>query len=213
MRRIHFLLATAGMVVAICATGAQAQDQPGRDACVEKLSETGGPDAQNGVEVLDTMWGEAGTLVTMRDAGGTVWECLGYDDGTSEVPTVVDAADDGGGAMAGSEGPENDGTTTTERIEFSTGTTGATYGGSLTPGSSTRYVLGASDGKFLDVRVSPDGPGISYQIFNPDGSFLLDMVDADTPYRGQLFQSGDHVVEVINRGDASTTYGVAFEIE
>jgi hypothetical protein len=74
-------------------------------------------------------------------------------------------------------------------------------------------VLGARDGQFLDVQVSPGGAGISYQIFNPDRSFLLDMIDADKPYRGQLFQSGDHVVEVINRGDATTSYRVVFGIE
>jgi hypothetical protein len=110
------------------------------------------------------------------------------------------------------EGPENDGDTTTVQVKFSAGSSGATYDGSLTRGSSTRYVLGARDGQFLDVQVSPGGPGISYQIFNPDQSFLLDMIDADKPYRGQLFQSGDHVVEVINRGDATTSYRVVFGI-
>ena len=37
-----------------------------------------------------------------------------------------------------------------------------------------------------------------YQIFNPDGSFLLDQMGAAQEYRGQLWQSGDHVIEVIN---------------
>jgi hypothetical protein len=74
-------------------------------------------------------------------------------------------------------------------------------------------VLGAKDGQFLTVRVSPGGPGISYQIFNPDNSFLLDMMSPDKPYRGQLWQSGDHVVEVINRGQASASYSVAIGIE
>jgi hypothetical protein len=204
------------MAAAMVTAAARAQEQPGRDACVEKLRQTGGPDAQNGIEVLDTQWSQAGTLVTMRDAGGTVWECLGYEDGAAEMPTVVDAADDGGGAMAvnpAREGPENDGETTTVQVRFSAGASGATYDGSLTRGSSTRYVLGARDGQFLDVQVSPGGAGISYQIFNPDQSFLLDMIDADKPYRGQLFQSGDHMVEVINRGDATTSYRVVFGIE
>jgi hypothetical protein len=74
-------------------------------------------------------------------------------------------------------------------------------------------VLGARNGQFLDVRVMPEGPGISYQIFNPDGSFLLDQVDASQAYRGQLWQDGDHVVEVINRGGENTSYAVSFAIE
>jgi hypothetical protein len=201
MNRSHVPLAAA-MCLALAAPAALAQ--AGRDACVEKLRETGGPDAQNGVEVLDTQWSQAGTLVTMRDAGGTVWVCLGYDDGAAEVPTVVDAADDGGGAMAvnpAREGPENDGDTTTVQVKFSARSSGATYDGSLSRGSSTRYVLGARDGQFLDVQVSPGGPGISY------------LVDAGLPYRGQLWQSGDHVVEVYNRGDATASYRVVFCIE
>ena len=118
--------------------------------------------------------------------------------------------------MAGNtarEGPEAGGTTGTQPVHFAKGTTGSTYDGTLTPGSSMRYVLGARKGQFLDVAVMPDGPGISYQIFNPDGSFLLDMMAPDTPYRGQLWQSGDHVVEVINRGDAPGSYRVSFSIE
>jgi len=32
-------------------------------------------------------------------------------------------------------------------------------------------------------------------------------------YRGQLWQSGDHVIEVINRGSRNTPYDVIFGIE
>jgi hypothetical protein len=67
MNRTHVLLAAA-MTLAFAAPVAHAQ--AGRDACVEKLRETGGPDAQNGVEVLDTHWSQAGTLVTMRTRAG-----------------------------------------------------------------------------------------------------------------------------------------------
>ena len=75
-----------------------------------------------------------------------------------------------------------------------------------------RYVLGAKEGQDLRVRVIARSPEISYQVFNPDGSFLLNMIAADKPYRGQLWQSGDHVIEVINRGDKAD-YGIEMTIE
>jgi hypothetical protein len=125
-----------------------------------------------------------------------------------------DAADDGGGALAGASGTAGVApTTATERVQFGAGATGAERTGTLTPGSSVRYVLGAKKQQFLQVRVAAQGPDIYYQIFNPDRSFLLDAITVDKPYRGQLWQSGDHVVEVINRGDRNTSFNVIFEID
>ena len=60
---------------------------------------------------------------------------------------------------------------------------------------------------------SKGGAGISYQIFIPDGSFLLDQMSSDTEYRGQLWQSGDHVVEVINRGNSNTSYNLIISVD
>jgi hypothetical protein len=119
-----------------------------------------------------------------------------------------------GGAMAGA--PAQSGgepTTASERVHFDRGSTGTELTGTLAPGSSVRYVLGAKNGQDLYVRVAPKGPGIYYQIFNPDGSFLLDQMTPDKEYRGQLWQSGDHVIEVINRGNRGTSYNVIFGID
>lgn len=187
------------------------------DACVERLRSEGGPDAANGVEVLNVDASQAGSVVTLRDAGMSVWECLGYADGTTEYLKVTDAMDDGEGAMApaandSSEGPEDDGATTTERVRFAKGTSGATYTGSLTPGSSARYVLDARKGQELRVRIITKSSDVSYQIFNPDSSFLFDTVGAETPYAGKLHQSGDQVIEIINRGDAAD-YGVEITVQ
>jgi len=181
------------------------------DGCIDRIREVGGPDAQNSGEVLSTEWSQAGTLVRLRDAGGTVWECIGYDDGTVGDLKVVDAADDGEGAMAGAASTEP--TTVTERVRFAAGTSGTEIFDSLTPGSTIRYVLGARDGQFLYVGVAPQGPDVYYQIFNPDGSFLLDQISSDLDYRGQLWQSGDHVVEVINRGVGTTSYSIIIGID
>jgi hypothetical protein len=181
-----------------------------QDACIDRLRAIGGPDGASGT-ILSSRGSEAGTLVTLRDAGGTTWECVAYDDGTIGAMNVVDAADDGDGAMAGSDGAEP--STHTLQVRFDAGTTGTEINGYLTPGSSTRYVLGARDGQSLYVRVAPRGDGISYQIFNPDNSFLLDQVSSSQEYRGQLWQSGDHVIEVINRGNQTVSYNVIFGID
>ena len=103
--------------------------------------------------------------------------------------------------------------TTTERVRFDPSQGGTELSGRLTPGSSVRYVLGAKDRQNLYVRVAAKGPDISYQIFNPDGSFLLDQINSSKEYRGQLWQSGDHVIEVINRGRNATSYNVIFGID
>lgn len=100
----------------------------------------------------------------------------------------------------------------TVRVKFAPGTAGATLAGSLAPGDSRRYVLGARNGQFLDVRFADHGANVSYQIFNPDRTFLLDQVPAGQTYRGQLWQSGDHVIEVINRSNRTRSYTVVFHV-
>jgi hypothetical protein len=54
---------------------------------------------------------------------------------------------------------------------------------------------------------------LQYRIVNPDGSALLDAISVGIPYRGQLWQSGDHIVEVINRSGSTVNFQVYFEIE
>ena len=103
--------------------------------------------------------------------------------------------------------------TSDERVRFSAGTSGAEYTDQLMPGASKRYVLGASSGQDLYFRLAANGPGMFYQIFNPDGTLLLDQITSDREYRGELWQSGDHVIEVINRGNGAQSFNVIFGIE
>lgn len=105
------------------------------------------------------------------------------------------------------------GTIGEERIRFPAGASGTELTGSLPPGESRRYALGANAGQNLYVRVAPQGPAISYQIFNPDRTFLLDQITSDREYRGELWQSGDHVVEVINRTNAVARYNLIVGID
>ncbi|MEX5728704.1 hypothetical protein Ga0609869_002057 [Rhodovulum iodosum] len=211
MKSFSFALATASTAVTLgVASPAIADEQAAIDGCIDRLRAEGGPDAQAGGEILSSEFSEAGTLVMLRDAGGTVWRCIGYNDGTVGELTVAQAADDGGGAMAGAS---SEPATTTVQVRFDAGTSGAELTGTLSPGSSTRYVLGANNGQNLYVRVATDTDGVFYQIFNPDGSFLLEQMTPDREYRGELWQSGDHVVEVINRGNGTAGYNVIFGID
>lgn len=100
-----------------------------------------------------------------------------------------------------------------ERVRFAAGTTGTELTATLAPGESRRYIIGTNANQFLYVRVAPRGQPISYQIFNPDNSFLLDQISSDKEYRGQLWQSGDHVIEVINRTNENATYNLILGIE
>jgi hypothetical protein len=205
----NFTLAAGLSALSLLALPATAMTDA-ENACIDELRAVGGPDGASGT-VLSSRGSEAGTLVMLQDAGGTTWQCVAYDDGSIGAINVVDAADDGGGAMAGSGSGEP--ATNTVQVRFDAGTTGTELTASLTPGSSTRYVLGARDGQFLYVRVAAQGNGISYQIFNPDNSFLLEQMSSSQEYRGQLWQSGDHVIEVINRGNRTVSYNVIFGIE
>lgn len=119
-----------------------------------------------------------------------------------EVSEGADA-DDGGGAMSGAPSA-----TSRERVRFAAGATGAVMSATNLPGQSIRYVLGAKKGQMLVVAFDTDSADLTYRIENPDGSSLLDEIGTFQLYRGQLWQSGDHVVEVINR---SATRNAAFD--
>ncbi|MBY6142236.1 hypothetical protein KUV26_22650 [Leisingera daeponensis] len=205
MTRIS-LPAAVLLCITAAATASAADEQAAIDGCISQLKTVGGPDAAGGGEVLGHEWSQAGTNVRLKDAGGTVWECIAYDDGAVGDLRVVEAADDGGGALAGAGG------TGPITVHFQPGTTGATYDGTLGAGEALQYVLGAKEGQFLNVQVVPDGGAMDYQIMNPDGSRLLDMIDAGKPYEGQLWQSGNHVVEIVNKTSSELPYRIEFSI-
>jgi hypothetical protein len=151
-----------------------------------------------------TYWQESenGQCVVVRTANGR-YASIRY------APAFDCRQQDSGDEAGGSGEP----TTTTEQVRFDAGSGGAELTGELTPGSSVRYILGAKKMQNLYVRVASRGAELSYQIFNPDGSFLLDQITSAKEYRGQLWQSGDHVIEVINRGQMNVGYNVIFGID
>ena len=164
MTRMSFLVP---MVFAATPTFADISDAA--NACIDALRAIGTPDTQGG-EVLSDTFSEAGTVVMLRDRGGSEYKCIVWSDGTIGELTLVNAMDDGGGAMAGANA--------TERVSFAPGTSGTELTGSLLPQQSRRYVLGARDGQFFYFRLAAQGPGMTYVIYNPDGSVLLDEMDA-----------------------------------
>ena len=119
-------------------------------------------------------------------------------------------ADDGGGAMAGSGAGSG---ATNVRVRFTPGTTGAELTGDLLPQQSRRYILGAANGQTLYFRLAANGPGMTYVIYNPDGSVLLDETGAAQEYRGQLWQSGDHFIDLYTTSNGAQSYNVIFGIE
>lgn len=146
--------------------------------------------------------------ISTSEGGGDLQ--VSYDPPGSRGGFCTILASGSGGGSAGSPGM---GQTDIVRVQFPAGSSGTELSDNLAPGASRRYVLGARDGQFLYTRVAPWNGNLDYQIFNPDNSFLLDMIPARQEYRGQLWQSGDHVIEVINRSNQVVSYNVIFGIE
>jgi len=119
----------------------------------------------------------------------------------------------GGSPYAGGGGSSGAQSVSTERVRFPAGASSTEFPAQLPPGMTVRYELGARNGQFLDVGIASGGSRLTYRILNPDGSALLDELPVGTPYRGQLWQSGDHVVEVINRTGSTVPFDIYFAIE
>ncbi|WP_299348633.1 hypothetical protein [uncultured Shimia sp.] len=208
---MRFLLIVAGLLLG---SPALADMSPAVDGCIDQLRKVGGPDARNGGEVLSQQYSQAGTLVKLRDAGGTVWECIGYEDGAVGDLRVVEAADDGQGAMAGSAaGMSNQ--TGDVQVKFAKGTSGATLSNALGSSDAVRYVLGARSEQFLNVELRGNSDFLNYIIYVPSGDILFESSQGGYKYRGQLYESGDHVVEVFYNGDPGTegAFDILFQID
>ena len=99
-----------------------------------------------------------------------------------------------------------------ERVRFSSGSSGAEFTDQLGAGMSVTYVLGARNGQDLYVRLAANGSGMVWRLFNPDGS-LLDEATSAREYRGQLWQSGDHKIEVTNQSGSLKSFNMIIGIQ
>lgn len=217
-KRIPKCLVAASATAFLMTAPASADISDEANACIDELRNRIG---NVGGEVLEQLGSEAGTMVRLRDANGAEYECIVW-----SGPEIADfrrvdgeessteggedsSADDGGGAMAGAPAATVSGT---QNVKFAAGTSGTAISATLEPNTSVRYVLGASDGQFLNVDIASHGGALDYKIINPDGSLLLDLIASDTPYKGQLWQSGDHVIEVLNAGAQPVTFDIGIGI-
>jgi len=104
--------------------------------------------------------------------------------------------------------------TYTERVQFAPGTIKDVLGGALGPGESRRYLLNARDGQELRVALLPNNAQTHFNIFVPGGEMLYDGRKGGNYYRGGLYKTGDHVVEVYYLGhEPSSNYEVEIVIE
>lgn len=85
-----------------------------------------------------------------------------------------------------------------ERLTFAPGADGKEFRDELGPNMTVSYRLNARNGQMLTFELM-GAPGLQYRILNPDSTELLGWIPAGQAYRGQLWQDGDHVIEVENR--------------
>ncbi|MEM1366703.1 MAG: hypothetical protein AAGG02_01560 [Cyanobacteria bacterium P01_H01_bin.15] len=102
-----------------------------------------------------------------------------------------------------------------ERVSFRAGSTGTTVTGELGSSQGVRYLLNARDGQFLRVSLRPNNPYTNYIIYVPGGDILFESSQGGDEYYGQLYLTGDHVVEVFYNGNVDTVgkYDIEFEID
>lgn len=98
-----------------------------------------------------------------------------------------------------------------ERVRFAPGATGTEFTDQLGPGTTVTYLLSARNSQNLYFRLAANGPDLSWRLFNPDGS-ILDQATSDREYRGQLWQTGDHKIEVTNRSGRVQSFNVIFGV-
>ncbi len=190
-------IATLALGLALTSASIQAADvsQDAIDACIDRVrGQVGG----GGGTVTYTEFSEANSMVMLKDGSGGEWRCIVSNDGRSA------SIERTGGAAEPS--------TTTEVVQFGAGRSGTDVAGNLTPGSSKRYVLRAAKGQTLYVEFWNTGPSIEYQVFHPDGSLLQGQKPYSQPLTAELFLSGDHVIEVINRGNYDAGYNMSLTV-
>ena len=199
---MRWTMIAAALVAGTAVHASTNPEQDAMDACIDGLIAEG---AQGG-EVLGSSFSEAGTEVMLL-TGGEVWRCIAYRDGALGLLEVAEGADPE--AIRGAMSIED----AQEQVQFAPGSSGAEITRSFEAGEARQFLLGAREGQTLTVQVAPRGGAAYYVIRNPDGSILLDGTGAGTPYRGQLWQSGDHVVEVISQESAPQEIVLTFGIE
>ncbi|WP_245972068.1 SH3 domain-containing protein [Rhodovulum iodosum] len=158
---------------------------------------------------------EGRTWCEIADGDASGWAVVDFlmpASGASGENTAT--ADDGGGAMAGALPSDIPTVTGDVRVQFAPGTSGARYINRLGSGQAVTYVLNARDGQFLTVDLQGETRNLDYIIYVPSGNILDQASQSSFRYYGQLYQSGDHRVEVFYNGNQGTyaDFAITFEI-
>ena len=170
------------------------------NACIDELISRYG---NIGGEVLDQLFSEAAIMVRLRDNNGIEYECIVWSGPKVAVLRQVGQTDAEVLPVVSGD----------QRVKFDPGTFGTVMIATLNPGTSVRYLLRAEERQFLNVDVTSRGGALDYRIFNPDGSALMDLGSAETPYQGQLWQSGEHVVEGMNAGAQPVSFDMGIGVK
>ena len=102
----------------------------------------------------------------------------------------------------------------TKRIKFARGKSSATVSGAVIRGDRDTYILGASVGQRMTVRITSLEDNAAFQVMDDDGNYLQNAGEEDdaTNWTGKLPWTGDYKIIVGGtRGNASYKLTVAIQ--
>lgn len=95
------------------------------------------------------------------------------------------------------------------RLNIPPGSSSVSQVGSLAGLETDRYVLNATQGQSMTVRVTTTATGVSLAIYNPAGT-AIKPADATLTWTGTVAQTGDHRIDIAN---TTTTANVSYTLE
>jgi hypothetical protein len=102
------------------------------------------------------------------------------------------------------------------RVRFEPGTTTAVLKGTVKETTDAEYLLRASRGQTMRLRVSsPDDEAMSFYLYRPDGKLVDDLATANaTEWTGALPDTGDYKIVVMgyNGDDDRTLHHYTLEV-
>lgn len=91
------------------------------------------------------------------------------------------------------DGGSSGGNSSTQRINFAPGTSGATVGGRVQGAQSRNYLLGARAGQRVTTRITGTSPFVQLRVFAPNGANLY---TGSGNWSGRLPSSGDYRLQI-----------------
>jgi ELWxxDGT repeat protein len=85
------------------------------------------------------------------------------------------------------------------RINFPAGSTTVSLSGMVNPQSTVRYVLSATQGQTISIKVTAPGTGneVSLAVYSPSNA-VLKQLDTTLTWTGTIPANGDHFIDVVN---------------